>query len=43
MTQLRRNGCDGDMDMTYDLDEKYMREAGKPDTPQKATKSPWAQ
>lgn len=27
MTQLRQNGCDGDMDMTYDLDEKYMREA----------------
>ena len=27
MTQLRRNGCNGDMDMAYDLDEKYMREA----------------
>lgn len=27
MTQLRRNGCDGDMDRTSDLDEKYMREA----------------
>ena len=27
MTQLRRNGCDGDMDMTSDMDEKYMREA----------------
>lgn len=27
MTQLRRNGCDGDMDMTSDIDEKYMREA----------------